>query len=616
MTDSTKEKIIATIIDETDPAWVDNILKKHPGDFYGEAGIEEKQTQKEYRQLTRLDSIADHLEGENKKFYDKLLEKYKKPSPIPEEGVIVTSWEGPESPIKLEELSKKSINEVVQDLINYLPLSKDTFGTHSREGLGRILEEDVQNRASDYADNALLFINENMHFVYYTHFFRGLEAAVKNQMRFTLTNVITIFEYITNQESDEFEKQEDEEGLPVAQLAVASLLGELLRIKDPGIGENLLERIGKIIIDLFAKKDPFLGNETDSGFDPAMRSLNSIHGMSMHCIVLYGLYSERKRKKDKGGEGEPVMVPLVKEILTEKLDKTKYPSQAIHSVFGWYFTQFIYLDKEWALENRERIFPTEPEMAKYWQAAWGAYLQFSDIYTNVFPALIKQYRKALEELSTIGRNKNLQRLDEKIATHILKAYLLDMIKMDSEDCLILSYYKNANDETRSYGNFWLSQAMDAQKPSIHDARWVRIWNLWQWRIKEAITSENRSNYVKEISNFCRLLKYAPVDLSEMYPILKQTLGFVSKSYEVGLIINYLGENSEKYPNLAISLLHEIILSGQSIYLIEDSKNSIRKIIISIPYSDLESRAKAIEIINVFGERGDYEWRSLLIGLSE
>jgi len=611
-----QKKVLERINDGPDPGLVDRWLKQRLNQSEGETPQEIRSTLIERWKLGELDRISANLVGAERELYIRLLEKHGKPPPSPEEGVEITSWEGPESPIELDELGKKSINDVVKFLLGYVPSSEDSFGVPSREGLGRILEDDVQNRANDYADNSLLFINDDLPFVYHIHYLRGLENAVKNHKIFSLAKVITICEYITNQEKDKFKKQELEEGLPAAKLAVAQLFEELLKIKDPYIVDDLLERSGQIIVKLMNQQDPFFSDEAESGFDPAMRSLNSIHGMAMHCIVLYGLYCERKRKIEKGGEGKPVMVPLVKETLTEKLDKTRNPSQTIHSVFGWYYPQFIYLDKEWALENRERIFPAETEMVKYWRAAWCTYVRFSDVYTNVFPELIKQYQRALEELSTIDGIQAWERIDEKIATHILKAYLLDMIKIDSEDGLISLYYKTADDETRSHGNFWLSQAMEAQKPSVQDAVWQRIWSLWQWRIEEATTSENRSNYVKEISNFCRLLKHVPLDLSEMYPVLQRTLGFIAKGYELGLIINYLGDNCEKYPDLAVSLLNEIVLYGQSFYLLDDIKNSVRKIITSVLHADLESKAKAIEIINIFGERGNYEWRPLLDGLRE
>jgi hypothetical protein len=594
-----------------DSQWVDELLKQHPERFSGETIEEKRQTLIERWQLEGLTPISSYLEGEEQEYYEYLRKKYGQPSPRPEEGVAVTSWEGPESPIELDKLTKKSIAEVVQFLLDYVPSSKDSFGAPSREGLGRTLETDVQSRANDYANNAILFINENLPFVYHTYFFRGLEKAVKNQEKFALTNVIALCEFIVTEEKDKFQKQELEEGLSSAKLAIVQLLEELFRVKEPYIENDLLEKSGQIIVKLLHQEEPLPDNEQATGYDPATHSLNCVHGVAMHCIVSYGLYCERKRKKEKGDKGVPVMIPLVKETLTEKLDKTKNPSLAVHSVLGWYFPQFIYLDKEWALENRDKIFPIKTEMATYWQAAWSAYIRFSDVYVNVFPELVRQYQRALEELPILEKKQGLDRSDEKMATHILKAYILDMIKLDSEDGLIPLYYQKADDETRSHGNFWLSQVLDAQKPSPQDTVWQKIWALWQWRIEKVTTSDDRSDYVKEIANFSRLLKNVPLDLSELHSIIEKTIKFKPDGYEIEEIIKYLGKNCEKYPRSAVLILHEIVLSNQIQYLLEDAKGAVERMLNFAMDADYDSKAKAIEIINIFGERGDYSWRPLL-----
>lgn len=602
------------ILDERknpDPQWVEELLKQHPERFGGETLDEKRQTFIEKWQLEGLTPISSYLEGEEKEYYEYLHKKYGLPSPRPEEGVSVTSWVGPESPIELDELAKKPIADVVRFLLEYVPSTEESFRSPSREGLGRTLETDVQARAGEYAELSSLFLNEELPFVYHTHFLRGLENAVKSQRKFALTDVVKLCEFIVNQEKDRFQKQDLEEGLSAAKLAVAHLLEELFRVKEPSIENDLLSKSGQIIVVLLRQDEPFPDNEDAQGYDPATHSLNCVHGVAMHSLVSYGLYCERKRKKEMGDKGTPVMIPVMKEVLTEKLNKARNPSLAVHSVLGWYFPQFIYLDKKWALENREKIFPVETEKTKYWRAAWSAYIRFSDVFTNVFPELIKHYQMALEDLTITEKKQGYDRSDEKMATHILKAYLLDMIKLDSEDGLISLFYQKVDDETRSHGNFWLSQVLDTQKPSAQDATWQKIWNLWQWRLQEATASNEKSNYSKEISSFSRLMKNVPLELSELYSIIEQTLEFKTDGFEIEEIIKYLGKNCEKYPRLAVLLLHKIILSNQQLYLLEDAKKGTEKTLIAAMGADDDSKTKAIEIINIFGERGDYSWRPLL-----
>jgi hypothetical protein len=608
------------ILDERknpDPQRVEDLLKQYPDRFEGETEEEKRQTLIERWQLQDLTPVASYLEGEDKVLYETLLEKYGQPAPSAEEGPAIVSWAGSESPLGPDDLSKKSVVDVVQFLLDFVPSSEAPFGEPSTEGLSRVFETDVQARASDYADNATLFINEDLRFVYHTHFLRGLENAVKNQEKFALRHVIALCEYIVNKEEDKFDRNKYEEGLPAAKLTVVQLFEELFRIRDPYIEDDLLEKSGQIIVELLYQEEPFPDAEEAQGYDPATHSLNCVHGVAMHSLVSYGLYCERKRKKEMGDLGTPAMNSLMKKTLTEKLDKTKNPSLAVHSVFGWYYPQFIYLDKEWALNNQEKIFPIEAEVMKYWRAAWSAYIRFSDVYTNVFSELIKQYQRALEEISTLQERQGLDRSNEKMATHILKAYLLDMVKLDSEDGLIPLYYRKADDETRSHGNLWLSQVLDTQRPSAKDMIWQKIWSLWQWRIAEAASSDNRSNYTKEIPSFSRLLKNAPLDLSELHPVIEQTLEFKIHGFEAHEIIKYLGNNAENYPDLAVVILNQILLSNQELYFLDDGKEAVEKILaVAIGGTDSNSKEKAIELINLFGERGDYSWRPLLNRLSE
>ncbi len=592
------------------PERVDELLKHNPERFSGETTEEKRQTIIEHWQLEDLAPLASLLEGEDKEYYEYLQKKYGEPTPRLESGAVVTSWEGPESPIDTGELGKKSVNEVVQYLLEYEPPTTESFGAPSREGLARTLEADVQNRANDYASNSELFINRDLPFVYHSHLLRGLQNAVKNQGELPITQVIKLCEFIANQEKDKFQRQEFEEGLPAAKLAVVQLFEEIFRNREPYIENELLEKPGQIIVNLLHQEESFPDNEDAQSYDPATHSLNCIHGVAMHSLVSYGLYCERKRKQEMGDKGEPIMIHIVKETLTEKLDKTKNPSLAVHSVFGWYFPQFIYLDKKWALENREQIFPADG-MTKYWQAAWSAYIRFSDVYTNVFPELINQYQRALKEFTPSQKRQGLDRSDEQMATHILKAYLLDMIKLDSKDGLLSLYYQQANDEIRSHGNFWLSKVLESQQPSAEAVIWEKIWNLWQWRIEEAVQSNNRDNYSKEIANFSRFMKHCPLDLKELDSVIEQTLTFKLNGFEAGEIIDYLSKNSEIFPNLAVSNLQKIILSSQEFYTLEDTKKGIEQILTSAMNADNVSKAQAIEIINVFGERGDYSWRRLL-----
>jgi hypothetical protein len=611
-TQAIKEEILVNR-KNPDEQFVEEILNNRPDSFAGNTRDEKRISIIETWQTRELTPLAQHLEGAEKEHYDNLVKKYGKPTLTTDDGDddATLSWIGEKSPIESDEFSKKSIAEVVQYLIGYIPENNYSFEAPSIEGLANLLEDDVQARTKDYTSQANLFINSNLRFVYHVHLLRGLENIIKKNERISLEGIISVCQFIVDQK-EEYQKSRLEEGLSSAKLAVAHLLEELFRAKEPYIEGNIIEKCGAILETLLIQKELFPDNEDAQGYDPATHSLNCVHGVAMHALISYGLYCERKRKQEMKNDGLPVMIPLLRRILSERLDKRRNQSLAVHSIYGWYFPQFIYLDKKWALENIKKIFPNSQKKNKYWHASWDAYIRFSDVYKNVFPELVKQYKKALLELNRNEKNQQgLMRSDEKLATHILKAYLLDMINLESRDKLISIYYQHANDEMRAQGIFWLSKVLESQQPSENDVIWQKIWILWQMRIEEASNSQNKDNYVKEISNFSRLLKNTPIDLEKINFVLEQTLKFKSDGFEAQEIIEFLGKQSESFSNLAVSHLQSIVLAYPQLYLLEDARKSVEHILSSAMVTDDSSKAKAIEIINIFGERGDYSWRSML-----
>jgi len=59
----------------------------------------------------------------------------------------------------------------------------------------------------------------------------------------------------------------------------------------------------------------------------------------------------------------------------------------------------VLLDARWAATHAPFIFPVDPALSPYREAAWNAYIRFSAPYDNVFPILNDEYRAAAERSS-------------------------------------------------------------------------------------------------------------------------------------------------------------------------------------------------------------------------
>jgi hypothetical protein len=625
----TQEEILADIfkyMDEDEFAeWAERAIEQAPDNFAGNIKEEKKTSFTEEYEFRQLHRFAQWLTGKAKNRYVELSTKYEKPAPRPESGIVIATREIEQSPIDIDTLAKMTVQEAIQYLVDFVP-EGEGFRKPSREGLVEVFKSEVKNRLDMFVENSPLLIRDDLRFIYHESYLRALTDAIKSGQKIRFDQVIDLFEFILSVKEDKFEKQQYEPDLSYAKLAVANLLEQFLRTREPYIDNELLARIGQVILILANEEpDPFLDQEIvelnpieidirtlNTNLDAATQSLNSIRGVAMHCLISYALYSERKRKAEGGDKDKPIMIALVRDALTEKLDKERDSSQAVHAVLGWYFPQLMYLDKEWAVENLEKIFPLNRNSIQYWIAAWSAYIRFSDVCSNVFVYLVDHYRLAIDLLPN-QKAQAFDRIDESLAEHLLKAYLRKLIDIDSEDGLLKSYYDKATDEIRSHGNFWLSKILEAQKPDSNNDIWIRTWNLWQWRLAEISEAEDKDKYQEEISSFSRLLDNVPVELDVLYSLLSEMIRFKSEGrFEVIKIIEYLAKNAEKHLKYAVGLLLEIIQKKLLPYLTGDNRNDIRIILEQVKNSDdTEVSRQAVEMINTLGEWGDYEWGQYL-----
>jgi len=194
----------------------------------------------------------------------------------------------------------------------------------------------------------------------------------------------------------------------------------------------------------------------------------------------------------------------------------------------------------------------------------------------------------------------------------MKAYLFEYIDIHSKDGLIQAFYSKASDDVRSRGVFWMSQLFGESKQGKDTVLWGRIWDLWQWRIQSAVENEGQGEFSKELSDYLRILPSVPLNLGELYDTLKTTFGFMkSRGFDIGNVLKYLAEQSEEFTNLAVDLLHEIIVKFKDFYILPENRENIKTILDRAQSTSDETEEKVIEIVNTFGERGDYSWRPWL-----
>jgi hypothetical protein len=560
--------------------------------------------------LYHLQIIKDFLCGEALERLNQLIEQHGVPDITERPRVIVSSWEGAQSPIPGEELKEKTFDDLQQVLLTYIP--EDSF-RNSRGSLAQTLQALVREDLVRYQDFATYLINPEIRFVYIYHYLAGVRDNLRNNDGKLSDGIIELCKYISALKKDIHQDSSDEyePNLRSAQLEVANLLESALRSKDPYLSKMQLDRIQSVLLTLANNPDP--KNEEDDNFDAFTHSMNCVRGEAMHGIIHYSLYQVRQQdeiqnEKKKTG----FLEPEIQKILEEKLDKSKEKSVAVHAVYGAYVPQLHFLSKQWLEKNLEMIFPKNAMMSRYWNAAWDAYISASNVYRDVFPLLVPQYKRGVLQLnqSLDEQNKIGSSPRERLAQHIMWAYLDGLTDFDHENELLELFFNNATDPIRASGIFWLSQVLGNNKPAVDDPVWKKCWTLWQRRLEYAEMQDISLNS-QEMSNYLRWLKNCPVGMETIYQVLSKTIKYSHDGFDIRQIAEFAAENSDQYPLEAVMLLQSSILAERESWWRPKDEDEEKILRIAIASGIPDAKRIAFEVINYRGEQGDFRWKDLL-----
>ena len=526
-----------------------------------------------------------------------------------------TSWTGPTSPLSIEDSIAMSPAELLDYIKEYRPPGE--YSAPSREGLGRLLRDVVQNRAQDYAAIAPRFLEWGIRPIYIHHLLWGLEEAWKSGKEFDWTPVLTLCEGVIHREDepqDEHQRRDFEANYTEVRRQVASLLTEGVGREDHAIPEALLTRVRDVLRTLIRDVNPTPEYELQYGgdnMDPATLSLNTVRGKAMHALIAYAL--RRARFVDGQAQAEEEVAPAqrlepeVREALAEKLDKTKDRSQAVHSVFGWYLPNLYYLDREWLTEYLPQIFPAQADKQAYWRAAWNSYVSFNPLYSDLYGLLRVEYRRAVEQLSEEAEGRaGFERAGEHLAGHMMVAYWRGLEQLEGDNGLLPLFYEKAPEDVRAHAVWFLWRGLEEVKPSAGSEIWQRLRRLWETRVIAASQAQDPLTFSQELSAFAWWLGVAPEGLDSLYPLIEAIVPHLEKGAHTSDVIEYLTAQVEDHPGPATCLLLAIIQQEeQPVYRGQEETYTILKA--AMKSGDEEACSCAEIAINLLGERGQYEW---------
>ncbi|MFA5893990.1 MAG: hypothetical protein WC903_08540 [Candidatus Margulisiibacteriota bacterium] len=536
----------------------------------------------------------------------------------PEHLTYKTSWVGPTAPLDREAIKNMAPDEI----LDYIKNKFKPSGGHwqpTPEGLARILNDIVKENPAPYAAIAERFAEKCIYPTYISNLIRGLQDAWRGGKDFDWKPVISLCELV----SKVFDEPVLENGMDDwdygkitwTRGAIADLFDDAVKNDKHVIPDEYLPKIREILIFIIENDpNPMPEDETKYGgdnMDYVTYAINCTRGKAMEALFQYALRYARihANEDDEKGKGPfppgQRLEPEIKSFLEKRLKEETSPS--VHSMYGRFFIHLYYLDQEWAkkLLADGQIFPMAEDKKVIWDADWQGYMFYSRFYEQIYKLLTNHYEKAIKNLGQTPPKKR-EPENDRLAEHIMIAYLWDFENLSSKDGLLNRLFEKAPIVVRQQAIFYIGSSLRQMKgndPKSVEEYWPKLKALWTKRVKEVKD--------EELLGFIDWLEIAPENIDSLIDLIKASIQPSGGYLRLHNLFEYLLENAGSHPKSTASILLEVIRVKKASKEGYIDPVDMRKIIEETRKSP-ECKEMVNEAVNILMEIGYYDFRGLYV----
>lgn len=507
--------------------------------------------------------VADHLDGEQKKKYAKLLkqsEKLDQPhfTSYHSEASVV----GFDSPKKESDLENKPVSEVL-DVVKMWKPTGDTFFGPSRSGLGMALRIVVAKEGGKYSAAAPDFFAPEVRPVYLYHLLSGFLESLKVEAKLDWSAILKLSLSIVDASKRGALPSVEGEKRDRIEADWDDVMQELSRLIIRGLDTNTIpfskkKEVWTVIEHLAENPDPTPEHEEKYGgdnSDPYTMSINTVRGDAFHAIFAYIFWHNRAEKnEDKSWKAS---VPNeAKKTLELHLDSVHDPSLTVRSVYGRFFPWMLSYGGDWAKALVPKIFPVDDPRLRY--AAWETYLT-NAVFEEAYELLRPLYELAVNEIvrgGKVPKRKYWADPTEHLATHAMVAYAFEIEKGDGT--FYAYFFNNASGKVRGMavsigGRHFVSR--DNTPAGEKTPRMEVLKNFWDWRLEDS----DAPSELREFGWWAKLGRFENEWMLErLFKTVEKTKGDINGEF---IVMDTLKTLASEHPLLCAKILKQIFTSS-------------------------------------------------------
>lgn len=214
--------------------------------------------------------------------------------------------------------------------------------------------------------------------------------------------------------------------------------------------------------------------------DPITESINNTRSRALESLVNFGFWIRRHRP------GDPV--PEVTDILSKRMagDAGLTLTRPEHALLGMHFGDLCTLNRDWAAQRREKIFPQEKQSV--WRDAFDSYIRFNRPVKLTFEILRDEFEYAIENLNTLSAEKDSgKKLVDRLGQHLFTYYLWGVYPLTGNESLLDRFYDKTSDDRKRWAHLFDHVGRSLRNSSKKLAKELtdRAIAYFDWRLEAA-----------------------------------------------------------------------------------------------------------------------------------
>ena len=320
--------------------------------------------------------------------------------------------------------------------------------------------------------------------------------------------------------------------------------------------------------------------------------------------------SEEKRAQARGGVQEPLL-PILDRWLEDERPNAAVP----RAVMGDYLSQLHLLAPEWVEAHAPDLFQggLEDPMTR---PTWTTYVSRSPLYGTVFEALRPWYARAAKKAAVwaaaAGDVVGTRDPTQKLAVHLIVAFLQQLVSVGDEDGLLETAYENLSPSDWGHAYWSVFRDFTDAKEPISESLVQRLVDLWEWRILELQKDEGSDRTVEEAKALGWLFRTPHIPAADLIRLGQATAGLARGHIEMYSRWEHMLVLAQSDPDGAFGIAKAVLraqLRADFPYVAVEEVRPFLAHVLREGNSD--TREQTHSLINELGEGGFRELKGLL-----